>query len=246
MSVVAIVQAGQAAPAPQPAAAPQAPATPAAPSAPVVFTSPGVRIEASAGNPAQVYQGAVHQRRELRRIREGLEQERRELSRQLQSPAVEGANKAGLEARLQIIDRRIIDVEQQIAQSDALVASTAAMPGAIQPEPPDPVWDEDLIGPLGAMFIGLVLMPLAIAQARRLWKRAGQAVSAVPQALVDRFVRLEQNVDTMAVEIERISEGQRFMTKLFAEQGPRAVGQGAAEPVPVAVREPAREERVVR
>jgi len=31
--------------------------------------------------------------------------------------------------------------------------------------------------------------------------------------------RLEQAVDAMAIEVERITEGQRFMTRLLAERG---------------------------
>jgi hypothetical protein len=34
----------------------------------------------------------------------------------------------------------------------------------------------------------------------------------------DRLLRLEQAVDSIAVEVERISEGQRFLTKLQTEQ----------------------------
>ncbi|MEO8562986.1 MAG: hypothetical protein ABI601_12970 [bacterium] len=34
----------------------------------------------------------------------------------------------------------------------------------------------------------------------------------------DRLVRLEQAVDSIAVEVERISEGQRFLTKLQTER----------------------------
>ena len=34
----------------------------------------------------------------------------------------------------------------------------------------------------------------------------------------DRLRHLEQSVDAIAIEIERISEGQRFTTKLLAER----------------------------
>jgi hypothetical protein len=37
-----------------------------------------------------------------------------------------------------------------------------------------------------------------------------------------RLARLEQAVDAIAVEIERISEGQRFTTRLLSEQSRRA------------------------
>ena len=45
-----------------------------------------------------------------------------------------------------------------------------------------------------------------------------------------RMARLEQAVDSIALEVERISEGQRFTTKLLAERGPdRAAGAPAPE-----------------
>lgn len=38
------------------------------------------------------------------------------------------------------------------------------------------------------------------------------------QRLEERLVRIEQAIDAMSVEVERISEGQRFTTKLLAER----------------------------
>lgn len=38
----------------------------------------------------------------------------------------------------------------------------------------------------------------------------------------ERFARLERAVDAIALEVERISEGQRFTTKLLSEQARRA------------------------
>jgi len=37
--------------------------------------------------------------------------------------------------------------------------------------------------------------------------------------------RLEQAVDSIAVEVERISEGQRFTTKLLSEKGTASLGE---------------------
>jgi hypothetical protein len=46
-------------------------------------------------------------------------------------------------------------------------------------------------------------------------QRAKRAMSkSVPPGDDDRMRRLEQAVDSIAVEVERISEGQRFLTKL--------------------------------
>ncbi len=49
----------------------------------------------------------------------------------------------------------------------------------------------------------------------------------------ERMTRIEQAVDAIALEVERMSEGQRFTTKLLAEQfGDHArLDAGAAQPV---------------
>jgi len=44
------------------------------------------------------------------------------------------------------------------------------------------------------------------------------AIRQIPAADNDRLQRLEQAVDAIAIEVERISEGQRFLTKLQVER----------------------------
>ena len=58
---------------------------------------------------------------------------------------------------------------------------------------------------------------MAIACARSIWKRG-----SMPRALPDRdttarLERMEQAMDAIAIEIERVSEGQRFVTRLMAD-----------------------------
>lgn len=96
---------------------------------------------------------------------------------------------------------------------------------------------------LGGIFIVFVMMPLAVGYARRLWKRSATAVAELPREWAERFTRLEQAVDAVAVELERVGEGQRFVTNLFAEQGGRALGAGSAEPIEMRQREPMRQSR---
>ena len=50
---------------------------------------------------------------------------------------------------------------------------------------------------------------------------ARQRPSSHAQAAIDddRERRLEQAIDAIAVELERVGEGQRFVTKLLAERG---------------------------
>ena len=66
-----------------------------------------------------------------------------------------------------------------------------------------------------------VAFPLAIAYARRIW-RGRQAASAQTDTVAPRLDRLEQAVDAIAIEIERVAEGQRFVTKVLAERGAQA------------------------
>lgn len=60
-------------------------------------------------------------------------------------------------------------------------------------------------------------VPIARAYARRL---EAKPAAAVPTDVAARLERMEQAIDSIAVEVERISEGQRFTTKLLAERVP--------------------------
>ena len=44
------------------------------------------------------------------------------------------------------------------------------------------------------------------------------AAGDLPPEQIDRLSQLEQSVDAVAIEVERIGESQRFMTKVLAEQ----------------------------
>ena len=231
---------------PHPQSAPPAPpAAPAAPQAPAIPTVPGLeRAPVSSGSPAAVYNALKAQRKELVRQLEQLEEKRSELSERLEEPTVGGADRKGLEQRIAETDQRIAEVDKLIAASERGIAEVAAIPGAVL-EPPPPVntgpGDEVVVVPV--VLTMFVLFPLTIAYARRIWRRGAAAVASLPAELTERLTRLEQAVDTIAVETERISEGQRFMNKLFAETGAAralAAGQGAAQPVEIKAQEGAK------
>ena len=60
--------------------------------------------------------------------------------------------------------------------------------------------------------------PLAKAFAARLDRKpVGQSV---PLEVTSRLERMEQAIDSIAIEVERISEGQRFTTRLLTERAP--------------------------
>jgi hypothetical protein len=61
-----------------------------------------------------------------------------------------------------------------------------------------------------------VMWPVARAFARRMDREAVQP--KIPLELQGRLERMEQAIDSIAVEVERISEGQRFTTKLLSDR----------------------------
>jgi hypothetical protein len=69
--------------------------------------------------------------------------------------------------------------------------------------------------------LGTVLFPLARAWARRIDGR-GAEPAAIPADVTARLERIERAVESVAIEVERISEGQRFVTKVLAERGEAA------------------------
>jgi hypothetical protein len=202
---------------------------------------PGVFIRVPGGtSPMGVYEAAVAKRDVLKEQLGELRERRDEISQELRNrPDISGPDRQGLEQQIQGMDARIVDLEKSLARADADVAAAAGIPGAIPPDLPEPPRsgppDEIFVIPI--VFTIFVLFPLAIAWSRRIWKRTGMAVAAIPSAVQERLARLEQNVDTIAIEVERISEGQRFMTKLFSDNAGRAVGAGAVQPVEVGARD---------
>lgn len=64
-----------------------------------------------------------------------------------------------------------------------------------------------------------MLYPLIRAWARRLENR-GAPMQLPLRDVEERLDRIERAVESIAVEVERVSEGQRFVTKLLAERAP--------------------------
>ena len=195
-------------------------------------------------SPRAVYEAVQERREVLGDQMSRLLNRRDEVSERLANANVGPTEKAALEQHIQELTTRIIDMEKQLHASDVEVAVAAGVPGAAVPDSRDGGYD----GPpqemfvVGAVFSGIALVLVAGAYARRIWKGTSKAVAQIPAAFEARFTRFEQSLDAVAIEVERVSEGQRFMTKLFADQSARAVGAGRAEPVEnrAAIAEPVR------
>jgi hypothetical protein len=189
-----------------------------------------------------VPQGVPSSMQELRALRV----KRTELSDQLVSAAnrrksladqlttADPTARSGIQARLKVLDDRIVRLEMDIDRTgDQLANAPASLVASttLPPEMANRVTEE--IVPVVAILSVFVLAPFAIALSRLIWKRssAPSRPTLMDQAAQQRFDQLQQAVDTIAVEVERISEGQRFVTKLLSDRS--ALGAGAAESVRV-------------
>ena len=170
-----------------------------------------------------------------------LRAQREELSDQLQSalrrrsstaeqlPTASPVEKPGLEARLKLLDARILQIESEIDRTGQLMAQAPGQLLATSEAPNfqiggGPPVDVTAISAIVTVF---VLAPLAIALARNLWKRGSRAPAPmIDKETAERLRRLEQSIDSIAVEVERISEGQRFVTKLMSEREKLRVESG--------------------
>ena len=218
------------------------PAPPSAPGTPVGPGGQSIQVlvdgKPISATPSQLYRGLEHQRDELGNQMDRLKDERRDIANRLrgEEPLPE-ADKVGLEKRLTTIDGRIEALDKQIAVADAQVAAAAAVPGAIVERPP-----EIRQGPpeeffvLGGIFMFVAVLPISIAYARRLWRRGSAAVAALPHDIVERFTQIDQAVESIAVEVERIGEGQRFITRVLSEQGRPALAEPGARGVELRAR----------
>jgi hypothetical protein len=78
-----------------------------------------------------------------------------------------------------------------------------------------------------AVVSGIVALPLVRAIAKRLDRPSPPRVTTDGEA---RLARIEQAVDAIAIEVERISEAQRFTTKLLSERAPAPLPPTAERP----------------
>ncbi len=81
-----------------------------------------------------------------------------------------------------------------------------------------------------AFFTTVAVIALGIPIIRaitRRWERHTPSPQ-IPADVTARLERIEQAVEAVAIEVERISEGQRFTSKLMADLQQRVLPPGAA------------------
>jgi len=186
-------------------------------------------------------------RSEISNQLESATDRRRQLAEQLRR--ADGANKAGLEARLGVLDQRIVRLESELDATGEQLASPQAARLIAQTRPANNFRVPNVRianidpEPIIICFVLFVLSPISLAISRLIWKRASRTAAPAAPVSGERLERIEQAVDAIAIEVERVSEGQRFVTRLLSERGGLALN-GAQQPD--GVRVPAGEASRVR
>jgi Flp pilus assembly protein TadB len=127
----------------------------------------------------------------------------------------------GYQGRLANLDENINLLQNQIAQSSlalaqapapAVVAATVLAGGVSFPA-------SGVARTVVPMMLAFSVVIVSLTFARMVWRRrsARPALAADP-AGSQRLDQIQQSVDAIALEVERISEGQRFVTKVLADR----------------------------
>jgi hypothetical protein len=171
-------------------------------------------------------EGLFARRGELQAQIEQLRENREELSDAI-SEMGDSPGRAALQLRVREVDERILRIDRQVdALNDQIASAPTIITGQVATTAPprhDPVEQAfaDNLVPIAGMVSTFFLLPLGIAFARLLWKR-GTAVATRPalneHAVVTRLDQLQTSMDAMALEVERISENQRYLTKQIGEK----------------------------
>jgi hypothetical protein len=125
------------------------------------------------------------------------------------------ASDLGAEIRQQIREQVNQAREQALAARNGQVPGVAVAPPPIEPEiPPQAV---DIVIAFFVMIAVIAIgKPIARAYARRVERKP---VPQLDAGIAEQLQRIEHTVDSMSIEVERISEAQRYMARLQTERG---------------------------
>ena len=175
---------------------------------------------------------------------ESVQSRRDEVADVLRNDETQASERPGLQQRLDQLDQHLLQLERDIAANSEQLANAPAEPGtnrdmeAISMIPPGE--RPGLLAranPNTVIFFSfLLLFPVVVHLARRFIapnRAPSRAELAELAALRARMEQMDGALDAVAVEVERIGEGQRFLTQAMTENLQRsgsALGAPAYEP----------------
>jgi hypothetical protein len=143
----------------------------------------------------------------------------------------------GLLEHLKVVDGRIIAIERDLEASGQTLRSGQVPIGTVIVPPRGSLQGADNVErgvAIGAVFSIPILVIFLLSRWRRRGIRREQTASNPMHD--ERMERLEQAVDAIALEVERVGESQRYQAKMLAEANIMPginAGQRAAEPIPM-------------
>jgi hypothetical protein len=183
--------------------------------------------------------GLVGQRRQLVAEMEELQERRLEIAQQLKTAGRE--ERGVLQQTANQLDRQLSGAENALRAIETLIATqTGAAPPpptaprqvappaggqgfsyttAPPPPPADPGWAKDMVAlSTGTLAIVALAALAAFGYLRRMRRDTQDAVVQLRSELWQEMKKVSVGVDAIAVELERIGEGQRFVTKALSEK----------------------------
>ncbi|MFN2603706.1 MAG: hypothetical protein ABR582_13255 [Gemmatimonadaceae bacterium] len=142
--------------------------------------------------------------------------------------APDGVARTGLEDRVRVLDQRILQLEGDLSTTGQQLAAAPAYLVTFSERASNQSPGDDFEAGLATGGVS-ILVVFGVVYAWRRFRRKRNRTEPQPQLARDsndRLERLEQGVEAIAIEVERISEGQRFVTKLLSEtREPIAAGR---------------------
>jgi hypothetical protein len=161
---------------------------------------------------------------------ESAQERRDEVAEQLRSNEIQASERPGLQKRLEVLDERLVSIEREIALNGQALANAPARGRESNTTQPARDPGSTFLGRANPNLLTIcgfaLLMPLAIQFARRLFgpnsARFDRQSKADAAALRNRMDQMDSAIEAVAIEVERIGEGQRFLTQAMTEGGARA------------------------
>ena len=170
-------------------------------------------------------------RSQLRMDLQSLEERQLQLARRLGETT--GREHDAISAQLHSVEQQIEASRVALSVIDAQLAgqpietpaviTTVSPPGIVQVNPPisdELIWMSG--GPVVLLALGMIAM---LGYMRRIARTTREALAAIERQVSSQHATIASGIDAIAVEVERLGEGQRFMSKALA--GPDA------KPVPI-------------
>ena len=175
----------------------------------------------------------------VRSRREGVLEEIRTVQTSNLGPGVQIRRMRALDQLVAEHDQRILQIESDLTAIGRRVSAGLLTAGTAPPPPPPPPplppiqpgFPVEALTTIGIVAAVVFLGPISLAISRLIWKRGAVARPAATWDSGSRLDRLEHSVDAIGVEVERISEGQRYVTRLLTES-PNFAVDAARAPVP--------------